>query len=151
MLPERAPFWTIRNSRRRVISFGPCQRAPVAGRRRCALPHRDFNTGNILFRGSGQAFGLDFQNEDREPALRDALFFVEDAFVQLARAERLETPVRKLWGWFMAGYGSEIEDDAVIPYFQMSFALSAWAKIGHARVPTTNDRLRLRFAKALAL
>ncbi len=43
---------------------------------RYCITHRDFNTGNLILRGSGRAYGIDFRNRKEDFWLRDVFFFL---------------------------------------------------------------------------
>ncbi len=114
------------------------------------VTHRDFNTGNLILRGNGQAFGIDFYNRREDVWVRDVLRFLEDGYIRFSQMDKGTICFDDLWNSFIAGYGLLRNDRAASRYFCLFYALNSWANVGLRRRPTKYDLGRLKFAKHLA-
>lgn len=113
---------------------------------RC-ITHRDFHLRNVVIRPNGRIYGLDFENEKLDDALRDLLFFLTDAAIHSPQPDVFAAAV----GAFHSGYGTPAASPEVFEFFHLFHALSAWAALDESNTPLGPNRLRrLRVLQDLA-
>jgi aminoglycoside/choline kinase family phosphotransferase len=113
---------------------------------RC-ITHRDFHLRNIVIRPSGRVYGLDFENEKLDDALRDPLFFLTDALIRSPSGDDFPAAVAAFW----QGYGAAPASPEVQRFFHLFQALSAWAALDESITPLgPNRRHRLHVMQRLA-
>lgn len=114
-----------------------------------AITHRDFHLRNLMIRKGGRVYGIDFENAARDECLRDLLFFLADcARVQLAAptAHSLLATAQAL----RLSYRHATADRAVRLFFQLAFAMAAWAALDATRPPGPKRRRALDVIQLLA-
>lgn len=113
---------------------------------RC-ITHRDFHLRNLVIRPGGRIYGLDFENEKLDDALRDPLFFLTDALIHAPQVDDFPAAVAAFW----QGYGKPAAPPEVARFFHLFLALSGWAALDESITPLGPNRLhRLHVLQGLA-
>lgn len=116
---------------------------------RC-VTHRDFHLGNLLFGRKGAVYGIDFENQKQDDALRDVMSFLFDFAIkwpaQATPFESFQTAAAVLW----QGYADHSTAPAVFEFFQKFSALNGWSGLNNRMLSDQNQRHRLTTLQRLA-
>ena len=107
---------------------------------RC-VTHRDFHLRNLLIRNLGRTYGIDFENSNRDEALRDLLFFTADAAKLQSHAPTPQT-LRAIALPLRAAYAHPLGNPASRRVFQTAFALAGWASLDASDTALGPNRAR---------
>lgn len=154
---------------RKTLSSGDPDRIPDLGRLQAALPeldalaesargqpslrcvtHRDFHLRNLVVRRNDHVYGLDFENQRRDDAVRDQVTFLTDALrcmpgpIDIAAMHPAAVT-------FLEAYGKPAAAPSVARFFQRFQSLSTWAGFDESSAPLGPNRLRsLRALQAMS-
>ncbi|MDB5663785.1 MAG: hypothetical protein JWS11_328 [Cypionkella sp.] len=119
---------------------------------RC-VTHRDFHLGNLIFGRKGVVYGIDFENNKPDDALRDVISFLF-AFVMKWRGAPSESapPIENFQpaaAAFWEGYADSSTSPKVLDFFRKFSALNGWSGLDASNL-TDQKRHRLEPLKQLA-
>lgn len=116
---------------------------------RC-VTHRDFHLGNLLFSPDGAVYGIDFENEDQDDALRDLVSYLLDLAVRYPARPADFMALRAAACQMFNAYADTVTAPVVTAYFQRFGALNVWSNLSAAKTAPAELRHRLSVMKALA-
>ena len=104
-----------------------------------SITHRDFHLGNLLIRKQGRTYGIDFENAARDENLRDLLFFLCDC-AKLHLSSPTPESLHAMAQSLRQAYGRSPAAAPVRRFFQLAFAMAAWADLDAAAPPGPKRR-----------
>ena len=113
-----------------------------------AITHRDFHLRNLLIRKQGRSYGIDFENAGRDECIRDLLFFLADC-AKVQTATPTQASLRATAQALRQSYGQPLGDAAVRRFFQVAFAMAAWAGLEDGTPPGPKRRRTIEVIQML--
>lgn len=149
---------------RKTLSKDDIDRIPDLGRLQAAIPdlealgeaargqpslrcvtHRDFHLRNLIVRRNDHVYGLDFENQRRDDAVRDQIAFLTDAL--RCRPGPIDVDgMHAAAVSFLEAYGKPTAAPEVCRFFQLFQSLSTWAGLDESCAPLGPNRRRLLHA-----
>ena len=143
-LPERAAFMAALS---RLEALAPVARGkPVL---RC-VTHRDFHPRNLVMSDEGSVYGIDFENEKQDEALRDLLFFLLDFSVRWFEKPSGRADLQRAARVFVDAYGDGHTASEVTEFFQLFMVLNSWSRLDARRLDKPVRRHKLQILMGFA-
>lgn len=116
---------------------------------RC-ITHRDFHLGNLIFASDGVTYGIDFENQKEDVALRDVMSYLFDFMFRWQGRPASVADFQSSAKTFWQAYGDVTTSADVVTFFQKFTALNAWSGLDAGRLDAEKLRVRVMFFTMLA-